>query len=128
MKFKIMVNIQMYHDVESDASSTLACQVQLWQAYTEHDKLTKKWTLDVRVLSQAAVKDHLDFISTNFDVLDFGCHGQVSGTHIISTKVWLARLLQVVIHALQLSNEGLLLLILILARLAGQKLNKFGGK
>ena len=73
-------------------------------------------------------KTHLDFISTNFDVLDLGCHGQVSGTHIISTKVRLARLLQVVVHALQLSNEGLLLLVLVLAGLAGQKLDKFGGK
>ena len=83
---------------------------------------------DASVLSRAAVKAHLDFIGTNFDVLDLGCHGQVSGAHVISTKVWLARLLQVVIHALQLSNEGLLLFVLVLARLAGQKLDKFGGK
>ena len=71
---------------------------------------------------------YLDFVSPNLDVLDLGGHGQVSGTHVISTKVWLARLFQMVIHALQLSNEGLLLLVLVLARLAGQELYELGGE
>ena len=59
-------------------------------------------------------------------MLNLGCHGQVSGTDIISTKKGLARLLKVVVDTLQLLVKCILLLVLVSARLAGQELNELG--